>query len=128
MIKQFEDLFSGLRWIGGISLAILVLIIATQPASYTDGLTLSAVFVSLFFVVAGIVSWVGVYLRRRNELKTGYPYVLRTSLRQGLLSGATVVALLLLQLLRVISIIDIVFIVLLAIVTELYLSSRKVAA
>jgi len=128
MIKRLEDLYAALRWISGISAVILILIFATQAASYSDGLTLSAVFLSFFFVVSGIVSWVGFTVRRQNELKTGYPYVLRTSLRQGLVAGTTVVALLLLQLLRVISAIDIVFIVLLAVVTELYLSSRKATA
>jgi len=126
--KRLEDLYRSLRWISGLSVGILAIIVSTQPAAYNDGLTLSAVFLSLFFITAGFVAWLGYTLRRKNELTTGYPYILRTSLRQGIIAGATVVALLLLQLLRVMVAIDIVFIVLLAAVIELYLGARKATA
>ena len=127
MIHRLEDLYKGLLWLGGLAVAALVIVISTQPASYSDGLMLSVVLVGVFFVICSIVAWVGVNLRKKKTMQVGDSYVLQTSLRQGLIAGSTTVILLVLQLLRVISSIDAILLIGLAVVIELFLGSRKAA-
>ncbi len=125
-MNQLQDLYRGIRWLGGLSLIILPLVFLTQPASYGDGFTLSVVFASAFFGVLALVSWIGVVLRTRGQARTGNAHILQASLRQGLLSSVTVILLLLLQLLRVAGPLDAVLVIVLAIVVELYLGTRKI--
>ena len=127
-MNRLMDLYRGVRWLGLLSLAILPLVFLTQPASYNDGFTLSVVLVSVFFVVLALVSSVGLAIRNRARLRTGSAYVLQTSLRQGFITAATVVLLLVLQLLRVVGVLDAILVAVLAIVMELYLGTRKAAA
>ena len=127
MTHRLEDLYKGVLWLGALATAALVLVVTMQPASYTDGLMLSLVLASAFFVVCSAVTWVGVAFRRRKLMQVGDTYVLQTSLRQGVIAGSTTVILLILQLLRVISSIDAFLLIGLAIVIELFLGSRKAA-
>lgn len=124
-MKQLRDLYRGLQWLSGLSAFGLPIVLATQPASYTDGLLLSVVLASTFFVVVGVASWLGVLIRRRREAQTGERYLLTTALRQALVLGVAAILLLVLQLLRVITAVDAVLVLVLAVVVDLYLGSRK---
>ena len=127
-MNRLRDLLRGIRWLGLLSFIVLLLVVLTQPASYSDGFTLSVVMASTFFIVVATVAQLGILLRQRRAMNSGDAYVLRTSVRQGAIAGVTVVLLLVLQLLRVVAVIDIVLIAVLAVVAELYLSSRGAQA
>lgn len=125
MISRLRDLYRGILWLAVLSAVVLPVVVSTQPASYTDGLTLSVVLTAAFFIVVGAVSWLGMAVRRRRAVQVGETPVLTASLRQALVAGIVVVSLLILQLIRVITPVDAALLALLGIVVDLYLGSRK---
>ena len=124
MRTKLRDAYRGFLWLGLAGAVALPVVVITQPPSFQDGLLLSVLLVSVFFLVASLVAGCGVWFRHRQELNRGEGYVFVTSLRQGALAGAATVTLLLLQLLRVVTPIDTLLFVGLAVMIELYFGSR----
>ena len=127
MRTKLRDIYRSVFWLGLAGVVVLPAIIVTQPASFSDGLLLSVVLTSSFFVVLLLITSCGVWVRQRQELHRGESYVVGTSLRQGLLAGSLVVVLLVLQLLRVVTVVDAALFIGLVIMIELYLASRAEA-
>ncbi len=124
-MTNYRELYNGVLWLGAGSVVALPAVVITQSASLSDGLSLSVILVSIFFLAVSCIAWLGVVWRAKSELHAGERYVYGTSLRQGTLVGATIVALLLLQLIRIITLIDALILVALAVVLELYFASRR---
>lgn len=127
MRTKLRDVYRSTLWLGLIGAAALPLIVLTQAASFHDGLLLSGLLTSCFFVVLAVIAGFGVWARQRHELNRGERFVYGASLRQGALAGAVLVTLLVLQLLRVVTLVDTLLFIGLAVMVELYLGSRTEA-
>jgi len=113
-------------FIGTVScLAAFLLIIFLVNPEEASLLEFSLMFVSLFFVVAGIMTLISFYLRRLFTHNESYYSNVRVSLRQGLIFGLGFTGLALLQMIRLLTWWDGILLFLLVIILEFYFKSSK---